>query len=146
MRARWSYAIILALLTCQSALPDTIVTTENLSINGSIVGMLNGVLTIKARFSSKEKEVWIPVRDIRTIEFNSLTFNAGAPPKILGFGPPTGQDVPQKEPPAGDVIVLRGGTRQSCILVGIDFDRVHCNPNDTGYSRNVVLRIVLGSK
>lgn len=148
MRARWSDTILLAMLTCKSALPDTIVTTENLSVNGSIIGMSNGILTIKARFSSKEqaRERWIPVRDIQTIEFNSLTFNAGAPPKILGFGPPSDQNAPQKEPPAGDVIVLRGGTRQPCNLVGIDANRVHCNVNDTGFGRNAVLRIVLGSR
>jgi hypothetical protein len=119
---------------------------DNLSINGSLVGMSNGVLRIKARFPSEEKEVWIPAKDVLSIEFNSVTFNAGAPPKILGFGPPIGQNAPQKEPPAEDVIVLRGGMRQSCILVGIDADRVHCGPKDTGYNRNKVLRIVLGSK
>jgi hypothetical protein len=120
--------------------------TDSLSIHGSLLEMSNGVLRIKARFPSGEKEVWIPVKDVQSIEFNSLTFNAGAPPKILGFGPPSGQNASQNEPPAGDVIVLRGGMRQSCILVGIDAKRVHCGPNDTGYKRNAVLRIVLESK
>jgi hypothetical protein len=146
MRARWSFAIVLALLTCKAAHPDTITTKDNLSINGSLVGMSNGILTLKARFLSKEKEVWIPVEDVRSIEFNSLTSNPGPPPKILGIGPPADQTTPQKEPSIGDVIVFRGGERKPCILVRIDADRVHCDPNDTAYNRITALRIIFGSK
>lgn len=146
MRVRWSYAIILTLLTCRSVRSDTITMKDNLSIHGSLLGMSNGILRIKARFPSEEKEARVAVKDIQSIEFNLLTFNPGPPPKILGFGPPGGQKAQQKESPAGDVIVLRGGTRRSCILVGIDADRVHCDPNDTVYSRNAVLRIVFGSR
>jgi len=108
--------------------------------------MSNGVLTIKARFPSKEKEVWIPVKDVQTIEFNLLMSNPGSPPKILGIGPPADQNSPQKVPPVGSVIVLRGGERQPCDLVSIDAERVHCNANDKTHDRSAVLRIVLGSK
>lgn len=146
MRVSWSFAVLLTLLTCRPAHSDTITTKENLSINGSILEVSDGVLRITARFSSKEKDVWIPIKDLLSIEFNSLTFNAGAPPKIVGFGPPTGPIVLRKEPPAGDVIVLRGGSRQTCNLVGIDADLVHCDPNNIGYNRSAVLRIVFGSR
>jgi hypothetical protein len=146
MRAHWSCAVVLALLTCGSARPDTITVKDNLGINGSLLEMSKGVLRMKARFPSEEKVVWISIEDVQSIEFNLLTSNPGAPPKILGFGPPSGQDAPQKISPAGDVIVLRGGTRHACILVGIDTDRVHCDPNGIGYNRSEVLRIALGSR
>jgi hypothetical protein len=146
MRASWSFAVVIVLLICRPAYSDTITTKENLSINGSISGMSDGVLRIEAWFSSTRKDVWIPIKDLLSIEFNSLTINAGAPPKILGFGPPRDQNTPQKETPGGGVIVLRGGSRQSCILVGIDADRVQCNPKNIDYDRNAVLRIVFGYK
>ena len=82
MRVRWIYAILLALLTSKFAQSDTVLRKDNLSINGSLIGMANGVIKIMARFSSEEKEVWISVGDAQSIEFNSLTFNPGAPPKI----------------------------------------------------------------
>lgn len=145
MRVRWSGAFAVALLCCRLARPDTITTKDNLSINGSVVGMSNGVVTIKAQFSSEEKKISIPIKYLESIEFNLLTNNPGAPPKVLGLGPPAGQ-TPQEEPPIGDVIVFRGGARQACILVRIDADRVHCDPNDTAYNRKAVLRIVFGSK
>jgi len=146
MKVRWSYVIVLALLCCKSACPDTITTRNNLSVNGSLVGMSNGVLRFKVRFPSEEKEVWIKVEDVQSIEFNSQTFNSGPPPKIMGLGPPSDKSAAQYKPPAEDVVVLRGGTRQSCNLVGIDANRVHCSPNDTGYNRDAVLRIVFGSQ
>jgi len=142
MRARCTCAIALALVTCGAARPDTITTKDSLSINGSLTEMSNGVVKIKARFPSAKKEVWIPVTDIQSIEFNLLTFNPGAPPKIMGFGGPGNQVAPQGAPPARGVIVLRGGTRQPCILAGIDEDLVHCSPKDAGYARGAVLRIV----
>jgi|SRR5579872_3415161 len=146
MKSRWSYALVLTLLTPRSALPDTITMNDSLSIRGALLGMSNGRLRMKSRFPSGEKEVWVQTKDVQSIEFNSNTFNPGPPPKILGFGPPSPSQEAQKESPVEDVIVLRGGLRQSCILLGIDADRVHCGPKDTGYNRNTVLRIVFGSK
>lgn len=146
MKFRLWYVIALILLSCGAARPDTVTMKDSVSINGSLLAMSNGVITIKVRFPSEDREARIPVEDIQSIEFNSLTFNPTAPPKIQGFGPPDGQNALQKEPPAEGVIVLRGGARQPCILVGIDANRVHCDPKDTGYSRNAVLRIVFGSE
>ena len=146
MRVRWGYLIVITLLACKSVRPDTITTKDNLSIHGSLSGLAGGVLKIKARFPSEVKEVSIKIQDVQTIEFNSLDSNPGAPPKIVGFGPPRGKDGSESEPPTGGVIVLRGGARHSCNLVGIDAGRVHCDPNDSGYTRNTVLRIELGSE
>ena len=146
MKVHWGCIIVFALLGCGSARPDTITTKDNLSINGSLLEMSNGLLTIKARFSSKEKEVRVPVNDIQSIEFNLLTSNPGAPPKILGIGPPADQNALQGEPPFGGVIVLRGGERQPCDLVSIDAERVHCNPNDKTHDRSAILLIVFGSR
>lgn len=146
MKFCWSYVIALISLSCRPVRPDTITMKDNLSINGSFLAMSDGVIRIKARFPSGDRDARIPVGEVQSIEFNSLTFNPAAPPKILGFGPPAGQHALQKEPPAEGVIVLRGGTRQPCILVGIDADSVRCDPKDIGYPRNTVLRIVLGSE
>lgn len=145
MRPHWSYAAVL-LLACRSARPDTIAMKDGVSVNGSVSGLSNGILELKAKFPSEEKDVPIPIKDVQSIEFNSSTTNLGAPPKILGFGPPSGQNAPQDVHPAEDVVVLRGGVRQPCILVGIDADRVHCGPSDAFYNRNKVLRIVMGSE
>ncbi len=146
MKVPWSRLIVLALLTCNSAHPDTITMKDNVTINGALVGMSNGVLRVRVRFPSETKEVWIKAEEVQSIEFNLLTLNAGAPPKLLGFGPPSDQSPPQTNPSAEGVIVFRGGTRHSCVLVGIDPNRVHCDPKDAGYDRNTVLRILLGSK
>jgi hypothetical protein len=146
MRVRWVCGFALAVLCCEMARPDTITLKDNLSINGSLAGMSNGVVTIKARFSSGEKEMSIAIKYVQSIEFNLLTNNLGAPPEVLGIGPPQPQNTPGKEPPTGDVIVIRGGERRPCVLVRIDADRVHCDPNDATYNRGVVLRVVFGSK
>jgi hypothetical protein len=138
--------MVLALLAGSSARPDTITTKDNLSIHGSLVEMSKGILKIKARFPSEEKEVWVPVKNIQTIEFNLLTYNPGAPPKILGFGAPNGQDTSQNVTPPGDTIVFRDGKRLACNLVDIDTDHLHCDQNGTNYNRNEVLRIVLGPR
>jgi hypothetical protein len=146
MKVRWSCVVVLALLSCTPACPDTLTTKDNLSVNGTLVGMSNGVLRFNVRFTSEPKEVRIRVEDVQSIEFNSVTFNSGPPPKILGFGPPSDQSASQKKTPVEDIIVLRGGSRQPCTLVGIDANRIHCDPNDAGYNRRAVLRIVFGSK
>jgi|SRR5579872_3382973 len=146
MKARWGCATVLVLLACRPVRPDTITMKDNLSINGSLLEMSNGLLKIEAQFPSQEKEVWIRVDEVGSIEFNLLTFNPGAPPKILGFGPPTGQNPPPKPLSTAGVIVLRGGRRQPCELAGIDAENIRCGPTDASYDRNAVLRIVFASK
>jgi hypothetical protein len=146
MTAWWTYPIVLGLLACRSVLADSITMTDNVSINGSVSGMSDGVVRITARFPSGAREGRFPIKEIQSIEFNSKTFNAGPPPKIMGFGPPRDQNASQSGHPADDVVVLRGGSRRACNLVSIDADRVHCGPNDPGIRRDTVLRIVLGSK
>lgn len=145
MKPRWGCAMFLMLLVCGPARPDTITTTDGSSVNGSILGIADGVVKIQSRFPSKTKEIWIPLKEIQNIEFNSQTFNPGAPPQIQGFGPSGNQDNQQKSNSTGEVIVLRGGERKPCNLVDIDANAVHCGPHDTVYPRNKVLRIVFGS-
>ncbi len=141
MKMRLGCAIFLMLLVCRSARPDTITTTDGSSVNGSVLGISNGVVKIQSRFPSKTKEIWVSLKNIQSVEFNSQTFNPGAPPEIQGFAP----DTQPKAARAGEVIVLRGGERQPCDLVDIDADTVHCGPHDTTYPRNKVLRIVFGA-
>ena len=145
MRIRLSCAIFLALLVCRPARPDTITTTDGSSVNGSVLGISNGVVKIQSRFPTKTKEIWVPLKNIQSIEFNSQTYNPGGPPEIQGFAPGGGNDAQQQSTPPGQVIVLRGGERQPCNLADIDAGAVHCGPKDTVYPRNKVLRIVFGT-
>jgi hypothetical protein len=76
MRARWSCAIAVGLLISQAIRPDTILTRDNVSVNGSVLQVSDGQLKMRARFPTGEREVWIPLKDLQSIEFNSVTFNA----------------------------------------------------------------------
>jgi hypothetical protein len=145
MRVRLCFAIALALLICNSARSDTITLNDNESINGSILGMSDGVLKLSARFPSGEKLGQIPISNIQSIEFNKLTYNTTAPSKVMGFGP--------AHPVAmGVTIVLKGGEkRETCILATIDADSVHCKSKDVpqkdaSYDRTDVLRIEFSTK
>jgi hypothetical protein len=139
MRIRWWCSMVLALLACRPARPDTITTTDNLSVHGSILGVANGELRIKSRFPSEEREIKISLKDIQTIEFDSDDFNKTDPPKIMGFER-AGSQI------AGDVIVLRDGARKACSLISIDAGVIHCAPGDKSYAKSDVIRIVLGSR
>jgi hypothetical protein len=144
-------ATALVLLIPVSAWSDTITTKDHLSVSGSLVGMSNGIITLNARFSSETKMLQIPIASVESIEFNSMTYNPGAPPKVLGVGPPQSHVTEPAEVIAGDLVVLRGDDRRACKLLSIDADRVYCDTKDSksgsnSFGRSVVLRIQLGAK
>jgi hypothetical protein len=125
---------------------DTITTKDHASVNGSLIKMANGEMTIVARYSSGEKPLRIKIEATEIIEFNGTTFNSGAPPKALGVGPPLNSE--SKTPPARpqngtDTIILRGAQRKPCKLVGIDEQLVHCAGKDGDYNRRIVIRVLV---
>jgi hypothetical protein len=143
----------LILLAGISARSDTITTKKNLSVNGDLLSMSNGVVTLNAHFPSGWKTLSFRVDSVRTIEFNSTDYNPGAPPAVMGIGPP--QSNPTAPAPAevigGDVIVLRGDDRIPCKLLSIDASRVYCDPRDYksgphSWGRNAVLRIQVDAR
>jgi hypothetical protein len=156
MKNGMSFAATLLLLTVTlligvPAWSDTITTKDHLSVSGSLVGMAGGVITLNARFSSGTKSLQFPIDSVQTIDFNSMTYNPGAPPKVLGVGPAQRRGTVPAEVIPEDMIVLRGDDRRACKLLSIDADRVYCDPKDNksgsgSYGRSVVLRIQLGAK
>jgi hypothetical protein len=143
---RWVTAFLAFAITQAGA--DTITTKEHISVNGSLKRLAKEGLIVMARYPSADKTLSIPIQDIEIIEFNSITFNAGGPRRDPGLGAPLGSksSVPAAPAKNHDTIVLRGGQRRACKLVGIDEQEVHCAGRDGDYSRSITIRIVLASR
>ena len=121
--------------------------TDHLSVNGSLSHMSDGVITLEAGFASGTKTpiiktLRIPISEVESVEFNYTTFNPGAPPKALGITPPP---TTSKQPAAADQVLLRGGLRKDCRLIGIDRESIHCAGKDADYIRKITLRILVGA-
>lgn len=134
------------LLFGSSVWSDTITTTDHLSVNGSLVNMSDGILTLNSRFNSGTRTLQIQKTAVQSIEFNSTTFNPGAPPKVLGIGPARDGPTAPAKVNSGDVVVLRGNQRRDCKSLNIDADMVRCGTKNNEFSRKVVLRILVGAR
>jgi hypothetical protein len=144
-RSLWR-AVLLGLLAGATVWPDTVTTTDQLSVNGSLVRLKDGVIALEARFNSGTRTVQVQITAVESIEFNATTFNPGAPPKVLGIGPPRGGATAHPEAIAKDIIVLRGGERDDCKLLSIDADAVYCGgKHPKTHRRMTVLRIRVGA-
>jgi hypothetical protein len=130
------------------AAADTVTTSDELSVNGSLVKMSEGVIQLEVSSRSGKKLRWIPMKKVGSIEFNSTVFNPGGPPKVFGIKPPVEQEkAPPKaaeRPTQGGTIVLRGGESKPCKLVSIDAAKVHCDSAEWG--RPIVLRILVSPR
>lgn len=144
--SKWSATLLVLLALRSPARSDTLTTTDHLNVNGFLKKMSDGIITLEARFNSGTKTIEVKIAAVDTIEFNATTFNPGAPPKVLGIAPPRESNSIPPEESARDTIVLRGGQRKGCQLLSIDPDTVHCRGEKDGYSRRVVLRILVGSR
>jgi len=143
--AAWS--LLFAVLAAVPAFPDTVTKSDHLSVNGSLKQMSGGVITLEAQFNSGNgtpvmKTLLISITEVESIEFNSTTFNPGAPPKALGITPPP---TTSNQAAAADQLILRGGQRKECKLIGIDQQSVHCVGKGGDYTRKVTLRILVGA-
>jgi hypothetical protein len=149
--------VIPGLLAATLGYADTITTIDHLSVNGVLRQMTEGTITLEARFGSGPKTLNIPMAMVESIEFNSVAFNPGAPPKAYGLGPgssPLPRPAAPKQTVVIDAVELRGsgGERQPCKVVSIDENLVHCEAASSGkdkgkpseYSRRIVLRILVG--
>lgn len=144
--AAWSS--LFALFAAVSAFPDTVTKTDHLSLNGSLTQMSDGVITLEAEFASDSKTpliktLRISIREVESIEFNDTTFNSVAPRKSLGSTPPPA--TPKRTPAAVDKVLLRGGVRGDCKLIGIDQESIHCAGKDADYIRKITMRIEVGA-
>jgi hypothetical protein len=146
---------VLGLLTAASGWADSVTTLDHLSVNGVLTKMSGGTITLEARYAFGPKTLTIPVSTVEAIEFNSVAFNPGAPPKAYGLGPGVSPGAPAPKPPvATDAVELRGsnGERQPCKVASIDEGVVHCEAASSGkdkgkpmeYPRRIVLRILVG--
>jgi hypothetical protein len=136
------------MISCSIVHGDTIVTKENVTINGTVSKMANGEMVIVARYESGEKTLTIRKTDAESIEFNKVTSNSVAPPKAIGLGPPrdgSKSSAPATEP-ADTIVLKRGQQRRACNLLGFDEETVHCEGKGGDYPRKLVLRIVLGTQ
>jgi hypothetical protein len=133
--ALWISAILLAAVPAR---PDTVTKTDHTSVNGSLIQMSGGTVTLQARFGTSTQTVSIAMGEVGAIEFNQTTYNPGAPPKALN----SASSVP-KPATTADVLVLRGGQRKDCDLISIDQRTVHCAGKNADSTRNVTLRILV---
>jgi len=148
----------LVVLTATIGYSDTVTTTDHMSVNGILVKLSAGTITLKAQFRSGPTTLLIPLSAVEIIEFNSVAFNPGPPPRAFGIGPGSSSSpagVSQKPRTITDGIELRGsnGERQTCKVISIDESVVQCSgtssaSNNSGrpreYRRKIVARILVG--
>lgn len=137
--------IVILTMTCSMLHADTITTRGKVSVNGTLVKMADGELTVVASYKSEKKTLIIKKADVAIIEFNETTSNSEPPSKAIGLGPPLKESKPTTPPPEvpGTIVLWVGMQRRACNLIGIDEKSVHCAEKDGNYSRDEVLRIVL---
>ena len=136
---------LLTLFTSAPAYPDTVTMTNHLSVNGVVKQMENRIILLDAKFREGTKSLTVYMSEVESIEFNSTTFNPGAPPKVLTIGRPSDSKLPvDPHRLAGDTLVLRGGARKECKLHFIDPQVVRCEGKNNDYSRKSVLKIFIG--
>jgi hypothetical protein len=137
---RW---LTVPLLATAFAYGDTVTTTDNLSIYGTIKEVTATTITLEGTFRLGTKSYTIPREKVTRIDLNSSVFNPGAPPRTLGLGPNDNQKAAPPQPAQGDTIVLRGNLQHPCKLLAIDASAVHCAGSD--YPRSRALYILLGN-
>jgi hypothetical protein len=143
--ASWGWFAIMPLFATALAYCDTVTTTDNLSVYGTIQEVTATTITLEGTFKLGTKSYTIPRAKVTRIDLNSTVFNPGAPPKTLGLGPgddEKGPPLQAQQPSQGDTIVLRGNTAKPCKLMAIDASTVHCEGSD--YPRSRALYILIG--
>jgi hypothetical protein len=136
---------IMLLLVSPSAYGDSVTTTDNLSINGTIKGLTDTTINLEARFPSGITSYSIQRSKVVRIDFNFITYNSGAPPKTFGLGPSAGGETASRpQDPQTDTIVLKGNSRRPCRLAAVDADTIHCT--DSAYPRNQSLYVLVGQR
>jgi hypothetical protein len=121
------------------------------TLNGRLIKIEEGKLSLEARFASGPKAYEIPVSQVRRIEFTNIFFNPGAPPQVsaLGEGPKAPSSTTPTRALVAYAIELRGsgGELVPCKVLSIDEMTVRCEakgkakPNE--YLRTQVLRIIV---
>src|ERR1700744_904440 len=145
--ARWIHVTcgwfaMIPLFATASAYCDTVTTTDNLSVYGTVKEVTATTITLEGTFKLGTKSYTLPRGKVRRIDLNSTVFNPGAPPKTLGLGPSDDKKGLPLQAFQEDTVVLRGNTPKLCKLVAIDATAVHCEGSD--YPRSRALYVLLG--
>lgn len=114
---------------------DTITSRDSRSWNGNLLQLKNGVLTLAAHFpSGAPVSLQFGPNTLRSIEFNSTTFNPGAVPKLA---PVNGGSV-------SGTIYLRDKSGHKCGNITIDAQNVACSAGS--WPRSNVMRIIFDTQ
>ena len=111
---------------------DTVTTRDSSSWNGSAT-ISGGVLKLLATFRNGKLTLQFGANYVRSIEFNSATYNPGADPTKL-LPKPNGA-------PFSGTIYLQNRTNQKCGSITVDSGRVSCD----GKPIPSVIRILVGN-
>ncbi len=150
--------LFLALLTSAFSRADSVTWIDRTStgsitdrtLNGRLIKISEGTLSLEARFGSGPKTYEIPMSQVRRIEFSNVFFNPGAPPRVsaLAEGPKAPSTSP-KRPLVAYAIELRGsgGELDACKVLSTDEKTVRCEAQGKAkpheYPRTLVLRIIV---
>jgi len=124
--------VVLLLLATGMAHADTVNTRDSSSWNG-IVSISGGVLRLAATFRTGRITLQFGANYVRSIDFNSATYNPGADPSRLLPRPNGGA--------FSGTIYLQNRTSQTCGSITVDAGRVTCD----GKPAPGVIRIVVGN-
>jgi hypothetical protein len=131
-----------------TAFADTVKSIDNNSANGRIVTLDDKKLVMKARFVGEEREITVLRSRIKSLEFNSNTFNPDAPRgPFLARSVQSGSNkeyaaasdrdlkVEKTEPakaPAGpqDTIFLKSGAQRDARVIAIDEKSIHLSSGE----------------
>ena len=129
------------------AFADSITTTDNLSIFGTVNQLDQQGAKLTGRFrtasGTEERVIEIAHSRIVKIEFNKTTFNSGGPPS-LGAHPGKERSGSAPSELSQDSVVLRGGQIKPCDGATVDSEKVHCGKQVL--DRSLVIRILFGGK
>lgn len=133
MKNAFAAVPLLLLAWVAAGFADTVKTLDNNSANGNVIALDDQKLVMKARFVGEEKEIEVQRASIKTIEFNSNTFNPGSPRGPFLARPATGGGTaatPKPSEPSGatsaqDTLFLKSGSKRDCVVVGFDGKNVH---------------------
>lgn len=124
--------MVLFLLSVWVAEADTVTARDSSSWNGRIT-ISEGVLKLLANFRTGKLTLQFGAKYVRSMEFNSTTYNPGADPTRLLPKPNGGS--------FSGTIYMQNRTNQQCEKITVDSGRVSCD----GKPIPGVIRILLGN-
>lgn len=102
-------------------------------INGTVTALDETALVIKARFVGEEKSLTLDRSQIKTIEFNSNTFNQGPakgpflarPPAHRTTSAPQSRQAEANTDHRRDILYFKEGTQRRSTVISVDTRNIH---------------------